>query len=364
MKQTPLYRKHIDLAAKIAPFGGYDMPIQYSSGIISEHEATRSAATIFDTCHMGEFDARGSAVVADLDKLVTRDVATQAVGSCRYYLMCNESGGVIDDLIMYRMADNRFFIVVNAGTQETDFEWIQSHLSTQSSIENIGEQTAKLDIQGPQAPGLFQSMIDTSLEGLKYYRLRTCSRNGKEVLVSRTGYTGEIGVEVYCDTQTALGLWDECLEKGITPAGLGCRDTLRLEMGYPLYGHELSDKRNAADYAGGTPLLSNNKSFVGSRHILNDKAQENVFTAIELHGRRATRSDDVICTAGGEEIGIVTSGSYSPTLRKALALGYVSKDAHRRGMSVALGKSRLTGTITALPFVKQTTARKALARFL
>jgi aminomethyltransferase len=363
-KKTIFHDVHVSLGAKMAPFGGYIMPIQYE-GIIKEHQAARNDAVIFDTCHMGEFMVTGGTACADIEALVTCDVAGLEPGQCRYGLMCNEAGGVIDDLLVYRLVPEEFMIVVNAGTKDHDFEWIKSHISAKTSLVNLSYMTAKMDLQGPRSPRIMQKLMSEPISGMRYYHSGRNSYKRHKVLISRTGYTGEIGFEIYCDHATALEFWSDCLELGAAPAGLGARDTLRLEMAMPLYGHELDEKRNAAE-SGFAKAISRNKRFTGSGIVLDEARTKFRLVGIEMAGRRAARNGDKIADGSGVEMGIVTSGSFAPSLEKAVALGYVRKEASGVGTKVSVSSARqsIEGVVVATPFYRNGTARKPITAFL
>jgi aminomethyltransferase len=364
MKRTVLYGRHVALNAKIAEFGGYDMPIQYE-GIVREHQAARAGAAIFDTCHMGEFMVRGAGAVAGLERLLSCDVADIRAGTCRYGFICNEAGGVVDDLIVYRMGESEFMMVVNSATEEGDFEWAKAHLPASASLENISRATAKIDVQGPASPKIVAPLMKNPLSGLKYYNFAVNSYKGAEVVVSRTGYTGEIGFEVYCPADAAVDFWNDCVERGAAPAGLGARDVLRLEMGFPLYGHELSADRNAAQSA--TPRgLSRNKEFIGSASALNPQAASQLLCGIAIDGRRSARHGDTVLSADGREAGVITSGSFAPSLGFAVALGYIDKEysAVNTELRIVNGKTEIPAKISPLPFYKNATARADINLYL
>lgn len=358
MKKTALFEKHTALNAKIAPFGGYQMPIQYQ-GILREHNATRTACAVFDTCHMGEFLIEGDTAVEDLEKVLSCDVASLGVGACRYGFLCNETGGVLDDQILYRLGPQQFMMVVNSATQEADFSWIDSHRSSKTGLNNISEQTGKIDIQGPLSAKIVNSILSESIEDLRFYRFGHNYYDGEKVLVSRTGYTGELGFELYCSNGAAMKIWDECIGRGASPAGLGARDTLRLEMGFPLYGHELSANINAGE-SGFSRAISSNKDFIGSAHLKNHGLQ-NKLVGIRLDGKRAAREGDLI-EVNGRSVGFITSGSYSPSLECAIALGYVEMIHSQRHTPVSIKGKRIDteGIVTDLPFYKQGTVRADL----
>ncbi|MBL7115282.1 MAG: glycine cleavage system aminomethyltransferase GcvT [Kiritimatiellae bacterium] len=362
-EKTPLHKTHCDAGARMMPFGGFDMPLQYS-GIVAEHRATRSEATLFDTCHMGEIRVRGPQAVRDLDRLLSASMATMLVGQCRYALMCTEDGGVIDDLIVYRMDQNEFFLVVNAGTRNSDFDWIQSQLSSDTHAVNESADTAKIDLQGPHAPQILQNLTSTNLASLRYFRWTQIAYAGRTILVSRTGYTGEIGFEFYSDANTAIQFWNDCAELGAVPAGLGARDTLRLEMGLPLYGHELSMNRNAGQ-SGLEFAIARDKAFVGSDSVQDTVSRNQTLCGIVLSGRRAARAGDRVQATDGRDIGIVTSGSFGPSVGCAIALAYVeTATATPESPVILAGAGRLQGTLTPTPFYKNGTARKPIGDFL
>ena len=363
-KKTVLYDTHVSLGAKMAPFGGFIMPIQYS-GIVKEHEATRTQATLFDTCHMGEFFLRGPNVLSDLEKLITCTLSTLENGQCRYGMLCNEMGGVIDDLLTYRISKNEFMLVVNAGTQDNDFEWIKSRISDDTKIENRSSETAKIDLQGPASPKMMNAILKDGISELRYFRFKHTTYKGESIIVSRTGYTGEVGFEIYAPNSLAKTFWDEAMQQGASCAGLGARDTLRLEIGMPLYGHELLETRNAAE-AGFSRSIADDKQFIGSSITCDTEQKKESMIGIVLEGRRAAREGDKIQTIDGTQIGTITSGSISPSLGIAIAMGYVPCDQAIEGKEIIIQTARkaLPAVISVLPIYKDGTARKKLSRFL
>ena len=365
MQRTVLHPEHAALGARMAPFAGFEMPIQYDS-ILAEHRATRRHVAVFDTCHMAEFLIRGRAAVAALERLLSCDVADLPVGHCRYGLLCNEQGGVIDDQILYRLGGADFMMVANAGRRGRDMGWLRSQLPGGAAIEDVSDETAKIDIQGPGSARLLLPLLDEPLAPLRYYTFRRSAYRGETVLVSRTGYTGEIGFELYCPAGLARALWQDCLGRGAQPAGLGARNTLRLEMGFPLYGHELSEDTNAAD-SGLRRAMSPRKAFVGSdavRRAASSPRQQ--LAGIVLSDRRAARQGDVIRGPDGAVAGVVTSGSYAPSVGSAVALSYVTGSSTRVGASVQVdtGRRTLAATVSALPFYRGGTARRPFREFV
>jgi aminomethyltransferase len=348
----------------MGPFGGFEMPIHYS-GIVAEHQACRQGAVLFDTCHMGEFLIEGAAAVADLDPLVSCAVASLESGQCRYGLLCHPDGGVIDDLLVYRLDAERFMLVVNAGTQTDDAAWIESHLGATTTFTNLSASTAKIDLQGPAAPRIVQGLLGDVLGGLRYYRFVQTHYRGEPVLLSRTGYTGEIGVELYAAPDQAIAFWNDAMALGAEPAGLGARDTLRLEAGMPLYGHELTPERNAGE-AGFARAIADDKAFMGSDVVCDVARRKQALVGIQLEGRRAARAGDGLCDASGSDVGVVTSGSYGPSVGTAIALGYIDVGLTEPGtdVTVRIARGELSGHVVALPFWKEGTARKRIEGFL
>ena len=363
MKKTPFYEKHLALGAKMAPFGGYEMPIRYKS-IITEHNATRQGATLFDTCHMGEFSIRGPEAVDDLERILSCPVEAMVPGQCRYGFICNEQGGVIDDQILYRLGIDDFFMVVNASTESSDYTWITQNLSDGTEAENLSAGTAKIDLQGPSSPKICSRLMQEPVDGLKYYHFMHNRYCGEKMLLSRTGYTGEIGFEFYGPPELITTLWDDCMELGAQPAGLGARDTLRLEMGFPLYGHELDARTNAA-WSGFSRAIGD-KAFIGSGAVFDSDGAAQRLCALAIEGRRTAHPGNRITHPDGTVIGRVTSGSFSPSLGRAIALGYVNSDESHADNRVGIvtGRGLLQATVTTVPFYKQATGRAPLERFL
>jgi aminomethyltransferase len=359
--KTPLHDTHAKLGARIAPFGGWDMPIQYE-GILAEHEQTRARASIFDICHMGEFELRGPTAERDLEKLLTQNIATIKQGQARYGYLLNDSGGVIDDLTCYRLGPEYFYLVVNAGTRPGDAAWIKSHLSPQTQFRDVSDETAKLDIQGPASREEIEKVLGAKLPDLKYFFSAECEMLGTKTLLSRTGYTGEWGYEIYFPWNDAIRFWNAFTASGaIKPAGLGARDTLRLEVAYPLYGHELGPERTPIAASRGM-FVDMNKDFIGKAACARDLAGgcPRYLAGLKLESKRAARAHDkVLCNS--KEAGEITSGSLAPSLGIAIALAYVDSTLCAPGtkleIAVAGGKT-LPATVVELPFYKNGTARR------
>lgn len=354
---TPLTRWHKEHGAKMAPFAGWDMPIQYTS-ILAEHQHTRTKASIFDICHMGEFSLQGKGAAKALAEAVTHDLATLKPGRCRYGFLLEEQGTVIDDLIIYCYSDEHYMLVVNGARTEIDFQTLKSRLPATLDFEDISTATAKIDLQGPESFNVLKNVIPAQgFESLPYFGFKTAQFRDMPVLVSRTGYTGELGFELYLPWENALALWEALLQDPLVkPAGLGARDTLRLEVGLPLYGHELDDKHTPTE-AGLGSMLKSESMYIGKMHV--HEVQEELIPLIFENRRSARNHDPVFCD--GEEVGYVTSGSFAPSLGYAVALAYVKKAvAENLNFTVKGAAATLSATRAELPFYKKGTARVSL----
>jgi len=341
----------------MVPFGGWEMPVQYE-GIIAEHQHTRESASLFDICHMGEIVLSGDRAREDLDHILTPNIAKLDQGRCRYGYMLNEKGGVLDDLICYRLDENRYMLVLNAATTAGDKEWIEAHVSSDTSLTDISDQTGKIDIQGPKSREILQEAIGQTVPDLKFFSTQEIEIDGVSVLVSRSGYTGEWGYELYLPVEETEAMWDRLLEhEQLKPAGLGARDTLRLEVGLPLYGNDLSEKRTPVAATHGM-FIGKDKDFIGRPAVERDMQQgcDEYLVALQLEGRRAARAHDKVFL-DGEHVGEVTSGSISPSLGTAIALAYLDDEAIERGREVEIetGRKMLKAVIVDLPFYKHGT---------
>ncbi len=354
---TPLTRWHRENGAKMAPFAGFDMPVQYK-GIIVEHKHTRSQAGIFDICHMGEFALTGQGAQDALNKIVSHDLATLAPGKCRYGFLLNESGGINDDLIVYCLAEDEYMLVVNGACRQKDFNHIQSHLPQSVQLTDISDQTAKIDIQGPQSPEVLNSLMDEDWNHLSYFTFETTEQLGFSMIVSRTGYTGELGYELYLPAEKALAVWEKLAsDERVEPVGLGARDTLRLEIGYPLYGQDL-DEKHTPEEAGAGFFLKKEADYIGKAGLGSVKES---LIALTIDGRRTARHHDTVLLPSGEKTGLITSGSFAPSLGHCIALAYVkAEDAQNNTFIVKTARVELEAKRVSLPFYKEGTARKKL----
>jgi aminomethyltransferase len=322
---TPLIDKHKNLGAKLAPFGGWLMPIQYS-GIIEEHNWTRTNAGLFDICHMGEFTIEADLSKSNLDDLVTVNLKSLPEGTCRYGFMLNEQGGIIDDLIVYRISQFQWMVVVNAATTNSDEEHMRKYLNGATRLENISTFLGKLDLQGPESGNVLRRLVNEDIQ-LKYYTFGYFTLLGEKIIISRTGYTGELGYELYMPNKNILQLWDRVLaDKLVKPVGLGARDTLRLEIGYSLYGQDI-DQNTSPLEAGLEYFIDWDKEFIGKAALKKEK-QEGLPRRMIcfVSGSRRSPRHNYHIVHQGEDVGSVTSGSFSPSLGVGIGMGYVSRE--------------------------------------
>lgn len=356
LQRLPLEQKHVELGAKMVPFGGWNMPVQYSEGIIAEHNHTREKVSLFDICHMGEFMVEGPGATTALDGLMARAITTQKVGICRYNFLMNNQGGVRDDLIVYRLDEESYFIVVNAATATADAEWIKQNLPDSVVFTDISSETGKIDLQGPLAFDVMERVGFPKVNLPGYFKFIQTEVQGIPCIISRTGYTGERGLEFYVSTEYVAQLWDLLIsDEEVKPCGLGARDTLRLEVGYALYGHELNEETTPIDIGYG-PMIKMDREFVGKKGLRT--AERKYLTGIVLDKRRAAREETPVLTTNEKQVGIVTSGSYGPSVGTAVALAFLAEELPE-GTSVLLGEGPkfMTGKVAALPFYKNGTVR-------
>ncbi len=326
LKKTPLYEEHKRLGARMADFAGWYMPIQYEHGILSEYRQVREKAGIFDISHMGEFVVDGEFVSSGLDRIVTMRLDNLQPKRGRYGMILNEAGGIIDDLIVFRIEKEKWFIVVNAANIEKDAIHFRANLSSDSIFTDVSADIGKLDVQGPLSRQILTNFID-EIDKLDYYTFDYFELLGEKALVSRTGYTGELGYEIYFPAHRLVELWQMLLsDDRLKPAGLGARDLLRIEMGYSLYGHELTEDISPIE-AGLERFVWFEKDFIGKESLLTKKAKgvDRTLTGIISDTRRSPREGNRILSEGGEEIGLVTSGGFSPALNKGIGLGFIKK---------------------------------------
>lgn len=362
MKSTPFTPIHISLGAKMAEFAGYNMPISYS-GINDEHETVRKVAGVFDVSHMGEFIVSGPNALSLLQYVTTNDLSKLAEGRAQYTCMLNDAGGIIDDLIIYCLKQgSEYLVVVNASNIQKDWDWISSHNAAGATLENISDRTCLLAIQGPEATRILQPLTDVDILNLKYYTFQKGRFAGvDDVLISATGYTGSGGIEIYFEDKddNAKRIWEKIFEagapQGMKPIGLAARDTLRLEMGYCLYGNDIDGGTSPLEAGlGWITKLSKDADFIGKQKTvdLKDQGIQRKLVGIELKDRGIPRHGYEIYDVEENLIGHVTSGTQSPTLQKPIAMGYVKMAQSRPGTDVLI-KVRdkfLNAQVVKMPF--------------
>jgi len=360
LKRTPLYEQHLALGARIVEFGGWEMPVQYSS-ILDEHRAVRTHAGLFDVSHMGEFKVEGPDALAFLQHLVPNDVSRLAIYQALYTQLCLPDGGTIDDLIIYHLADNHYMMVVNAANIEKDYAWVEKQAKNFNvQTTNQSYTTALLALQGPEAQAILQPLTEVDLSTIRYYHCEPGMVDGINCIISRTGYTGEDGFELYCASVDAPKLWNDLLaagkDRGLLPTGLGARDTLRLEAGYCLYGHELDEQTNPLEAGLGWTIKLNKDDFIGRDALLKVKEQgpKRKLIGVEMIERGVCRGGYAIYE-NGQQIGALTSGAPSPIFNKNIGMGFVETPQAVVGNTVHIdirGKPT-AARIVALPFYKR-----------
>lgn len=354
LKATPLLAEHERLKALIAPFGGWQMPIQYE-GIIAEHRWCREKAALFDICHMGEFLYKGDIVAGGLEDVFTFSVKSIPVGRSRYGFLLNENGGVIDDLIVFRLAEEEAMIVVNAATIANDFAVIRSRLKYGALFSDISAATGKLDLQGPLSRQVMVDAFGPQIGSIPYFKFIRTTILGADAIVSRTGYTGELGYEIFLPAEKVVELWHLLLrDERVKPAGLGARDVLRLEVGYSLYGSDIDEETTPLE-AGLAAFVNFEKEFVGKTALLRQQAggPGKVKVAFQVASRRSPRHHYDICFEG-ENVGHVTSGVFSPMLGCGIGLGFVKPEVAAIGAPLIIRHDNITmeATVVELPFYR------------
>jgi len=353
-RRTPLFNTHMALGAKMVPFGGWEMPLQYPDGILKEHEANRKGCSVFDCSHMGEFLIEGDAVACGLERIVTQPLADQPVGTCRYGMALNASGGTIDDLIVYRLAPEKWMVVVNAANIAKDAAHFRAHLASGTRFEDVSDETAKIDVQGPLSRDVMAALVP-GVRDLAYYTFGIFRVLGEDVIVSRTGYTGELGYEIYYPWGRTGKLWDAlCADRRVHPTGLGVRDVLRIEVCYPLYGHELSEEISPLE-AGLGRFVDTGKDFMGRAELLRrDREGGRRIIHFVSASRRAPRQGHAIFSAEGVVAGDVVSGTFSPALGAGVGIGFIKKEFTGAYKNIIFGdeKMRVDAQAASRPFYK------------
>src|ERR1700710_2940817 len=357
MKNTGLTHKHIELGAKMVPFAGYNMPVQYA-GINAEHETVRKGVGVFDVSHMGEFILKGDKALGLIQRVTSNDASKLYDGKVQYSCLPNEDGGIVDDLLVYRIDDTTYMLVVNASNIEKDWNWISRYNTEGADMKDISDRTSLLAVQGPRAADALQSLTDIDLGSMEYYTFKKGNFAGVDnVLLSATGYTGAGGFEIYVDNKDAEHVWDAVFKAGesfgIKPIGLGARDTLRLEMGFCLYGNDIDDATSPLE-AGLGWVTKFSKEFNNSAALQQQK-QDGIkrrLVGFEMIDRGIPRHDYEIVDADGNNIGRVTSGTQSPSLQKAIGMGYVKTEFAKEGMEIfiSIRDNKIKAKVVKPPF--------------
>jgi aminomethyltransferase len=359
MKNTALTHIHEALGAKLVPFAGYNMPVSYE-GVNAEHETVRNDLGVFDVSHMGEFLIQGENALALVQRVTSNDASKLEVGDAQYSCFPNDKVGIVDDLICYRIKEETYLLVVNASNIEKDWNWISSYNSMNAEMKNLSEGYSLLAIQGPKAIEAMQSLTSVDLSDIKFYTFKIADFAGIEnVIISATGYTGSGGFEIYCKNEEVEQVWNKVMEAGkyfgIKPIGLAARDTLRLEMGYCLYGNDIDDTTSPIE-AGLSWITKFSKDFINCEALAKEKEHkpERRLVAFELDERGVPRQGYDIVDGNGHKIGNVTSGTMSPSLKKGIGMGYVPRIMAKSGskINIQVRKKAIPATVVKLPFYK------------
>jgi glycine cleavage system T protein (aminomethyltransferase) len=359
MKNTALSHIHEALGAKMVPFAGYNMPVSYE-GVVAEHETVRKGVGVFDVSHMGEFLITGPNALALIQKVTSNDASKLVDGQAQYSCFPNAEGGIVDDLIVYRLEAEKWLLVVNASNIEKDWNWIASHNDVGAEMKDISENFSLLAIQGPKAVEAMQSLTSVDLSEINFYTFKVADFAGIEhVIISATGYTGSGGFEIYCKNSEVEQVWKKVMEAGayfgIKPIGLAARDTLRLEMGYCLYGNDIEDTTSPLE-AGLGWITKFTKDFINSENLKQQKEEgiRRKLVGFELQERGIPRKDYAIVDDAGNEVGNVTSGTMAPSLNKGIGMGYVTKELSAPGTEIfiQIRKNKVPATVVKLPFYK------------
>lgn len=358
-KKTPLYDNHVALGGKIVPFGGYLLPVQYETGVIKEHMAVRTEAGLFDVSHMGELMLTGPDALRNVQKVTTNDMSGMYDGQVRYSPMCNEQGGVVDDILVYKVHDEAYLLVVNASNKDKDAAWIAGHVFGDVKFEDISESVAQVALQGPNAVPILAELVADEQIPKKYYSfVKEADVKGIRCLISRTGYTGELGYELYCAAADGPKLWDLLLETGsahgLIPCGLGARDTLRLEAAMPLYGHEMDDTVSPLETDLGVFVKLEKEDFIGKDALVAAGEPTRCRVGLKVTGRGIVREHCPLYV-GDVQIGMTTSGTHCPFIGMPVAMALVDKAYGEIGTVVEadVRGRKVTAEVIALPFYKR-----------
>ena len=355
IRKTVLYNSHVELGAKLVPFGGFTMPVSYLDGIQAEYFAVRKEIGIFDVSHMGEFFISGHGSQEFLQRMTVNDVSKLQVGDAQYSVMCYPNGGMVDDLILFRKSTG-YFIVVNASNIQKDFEWLNQYISDNVCLENVSQKYSLIALQGPKTREILSKFTDVNLN-MPFYSYLDGIVCENSVMVSRTGYTGELGFEIYGDKNSIVSIWNELVNAGAKPAGLAARDILRMEMKYCLYGNDIDNTTNPIE-AGLSWIIALAKTeFIGKDAILDvkEKDQSKQLIAFIMEERGIPRQGYEIFI-DSKKVGVVTSGTHSPKLKKGIGLAYVDRPFHKvgQGISIHIRNNFVPAQIIKPPFIKET----------
>lgn len=367
-RKTPLYDCHVEAGGKIVPFAGYLLPVQYETGVIKEHLAVRNQAGMFDVSHMGEVILKGKDALANLNYILTNDYTSLKTGSARYSPMCNEQGGVVDDLIVYRTGEESYLIVVNAANREKDVAFMQSHIFGEVTLEDISDGVAQIALQGPESKTILSKLTEEGTLPEKYYTFcprvqvggqeRGAGQEAITCLISQTGYTGEFGYELYCKAEEGPALWKLLLEagadNGLIPCGLGARDTLRLEAAMPLYGHEMNEEITPLEADLGFAVKMGKEDFVGKKAMEEKGAPTRKRVGLKVTGRGIVREAQTVYV-GDRVVGVSTSGTHCPYLGYAIAMARLDLDCAEPGCQVEVDVRgrRVACEVVPMPFYKR-----------
>lgn len=358
LKYTPLHSRHVALGAQMSPFGGFDMPIQYS-GIVEEHNAVREHCGVFDVSHMGEVNISGPDAEKFVNHIFTNDVTGIPAGKILYGMMCNPNGGVVDDLLVYKRGENNFFLVINASNIDKDMAWIEKQAEGYDlEIDPLSDELAQLAVQGPEAEEVMEQILGITCKDMAFYTFEEKELDGVHILVSRTGYTGEDGFEIYAEPAAICRMWDTLLESGrALPCGLGCRDTLRFEVGLPLYGDELADDISPLEAGLGIFVKLDKPEFIGKEALVKQKEQgaPRKLVGLELHDRAIPRHGYEVLDAEGNVVGHVTTGYRGISVDKSIAAALVDAGFAEKGteLKVRIRRKEFPATVTAKKFYKK-----------
>lgn len=358
-KKTPLYDAHLAALGKMVPFAGHLLPIEYATGLMKEHLAVRETVGIFDVSHMGEVLFAGSGALATLNHLMTNDFTSMETGRCRYTALCYEDGGMVDDLIIYKLAEEKYLAVVNAANKDKDVAWMADHLLDNTHMSDLSDETAQIAVQGPRAEAVLSRLADAAQLPAKYYTFNQQVLVAQApCLVSRTGYTGEDGFELYCKPADAPTIWAALLEAGakdgLIPCGLGARDTLRLEASMPLYGHEMDETIDPLEAGLGFAVKQDKPDFIGRDALIAKGERTRMRIGLEVTGRGIVREHAPVFFEG-RQIGVTTSGTHCPFLKKACAMALVDAESVKPGDEVEaeVRGRRIAAAVVPLPFYKR-----------